>query len=83
MEGALGLNTTTEVRRYALQEFCPQEGVSPEDLRFRVRSLVCGLDQLQAKSYHQLQVSMSSCGRGTWSGTLETGFCALYSLGLP
>ena len=56
MEGALGLNTTTEVRRFALQDFCPQEGMSPEDLRFRVSSLICGLEQLPSKSYHQLQV---------------------------
>lgn len=61
MDNALGLNTTTEVRKYALQEFCPQEGVSPEELNFRVRSLVCSLDQLARKSYHQLQVSLSHC----------------------
>ena len=57
LEGSLGLNTTTEVRRFALQEFCPQEGISPEDLRFRLRSVMCGMDQLPSKSYHQLQAS--------------------------
>ena len=63
LEGSLGLNTTTEVRRFALQEFCPQEGISPEDLRFRLRSFMCGMDQLPSKSYHQLQVSGNLCTR--------------------
>ncbi|CAN0436541.1 unnamed protein product, partial [Ectocarpus sp. 8 AP-2014] len=54
MDGALGLNTTTDVRRFALKEFCPEEGMAPEDLRLRVRSLITGLDQLPSKSYHQL-----------------------------
>lgn len=57
MDIALGLNSTTEVRRYALQDFCQQEGMSPEELRLRVRSFITGLDQLPSKSYHQLQVS--------------------------
>ena len=56
MDAALGLNSTTEVRKYALQEFCPKENMSPEELRFRVRSFITGLDQLPSKSYHQLQV---------------------------
>lgn len=56
LEGSLGLNTTTEVRRFALQEFCPEAGISPEELRFRVRSVICGLEQLPSKSYHQIKV---------------------------
>lgn len=58
MEGALGLNTTTDVRKFALQKFCPNEGMSPEELRLRIRSLLCSMDQLPRKSYHQLEVGM-------------------------
>lgn len=58
MEGALGLNTTTDVRKFALQKFCPNEGMSPEELRLRIRSLLCSMDQLPRKSYHQLEVGV-------------------------
>lgn len=51
------MSTTTDVRRFALQEFCHKEGLSPEDLRFRMRSLICGLEQMPRNSYHQLQVT--------------------------
>ncbi|CAM9875285.1 unnamed protein product [Pylaiella littoralis] len=69
MDGALGLNTTTEVRRYAMQDFCPQEGLSPEELRLRVRSFITGLDQLPSKSYHQLQIAAADVYQCLVEGT--------------
>ncbi|CAN0400404.1 unnamed protein product [Discosporangium mesarthrocarpum] len=56
LEGALGLSTTTEVRKFALKEFCPREGLDPAELRFRVRVLLCNMDRLPRGSYSQLQV---------------------------
>eukprot|EP00903_Cladosiphon_okamuranus_P005770 g5719.t2 len=69
MDAALGLNSTTEVRKYALQEFCPKEKMSPEELRFRVRSFITGLDQLASKSYHQLQVATADVYECLVAGT--------------
>jgi hypothetical protein len=60
---ALGANTTSEVRRIALQELCPREGISPEELRRRLRSLVCSVDSLERVSYGMLQVSEAQCGK--------------------
>ncbi|CAM9686122.1 unnamed protein product [Ectocarpus sp. 12 AP-2014] len=74
MDGALGLNTTTDVRRFALKEFCPKEGMAPEDLRLRVRSLITGLDQLPSKSYHQLQVAVADVYECLAEGT-EDEYC--------
>ncbi|CAM9636609.1 unnamed protein product [Ectocarpus sp. 6 AP-2014] len=74
MDGALGLNTTTDVRRFALKEFCPNEGMAPEDLRLRVRSLITGLDQLPSKSYHQLQVAVADVYECLAEGT-EDEYC--------
>ncbi|CAM9194373.1 unnamed protein product [Laminaria digitata] len=71
LEGSLGLNTTTEVRRFAMQEFCPQEGISPDELRFRLRSVMCGMDQLPSKSYHQLQVAVTDVYDCLVEGTPE------------
>jgi len=45
------ISSGTELRRYMIEDFCPQEGIEPEALREGVRRLVVSLQQMQIENY--------------------------------
>ncbi|CAM9192372.1 unnamed protein product, partial [Phaeothamnion confervicola] len=69
LEGSLALNTTSDVRRYALKEFCPETGMAVEDLRGRLRSLLAGAEKLTRGSYSQLLVAIQDVYDSLAAGT--------------
>ncbi|CAM9627488.1 unnamed protein product [Chrysoparadoxa australica] len=71
LDAALGMATTTEVRRYALQEFCQAEGWTPDQLKQRVRSLLTNMDSLHRSSYGQLQIAIQDIYDCLADGTPE------------
>ncbi|KAG5192356.1 hypothetical protein JKP88DRAFT_259405 [Tribonema minus] len=59
LERTLTVGTTSEVRRIALQEICPQAGLTPEEFRRRMRGLCAQLESLPRNSYAQLQLAVN------------------------
>jgi len=55
VEEALRIQTGTEMRRFAVEVFCPREGVTPEGLREGVRRLAIQLDSMQIDPYGDLR----------------------------
>uniref|UniRef100_A0A7S4D4Y1 Uncharacterized protein n=1 Tax=Heterosigma akashiwo TaxID=2829 RepID=A0A7S4D4Y1_HETAK len=72
LEQALRMNTGTEVRQYALQEFLPREGLDgvPE-LVARVRALGVATEFLSAKTFTSINVAIEEVVACLTAGTPE------------
>lgn len=55
VEEALRIQTGTEMRKFAVDEFCPREGITAEGLREGVRRLAIQLDSMQIDPYGDLR----------------------------
>ena len=54
LDKALAIGTTTEVRKFALQDFCPAEKMEVEELRTRLRIFLAGFDTLSKNTFANL-----------------------------
>jgi hypothetical protein len=69
VDAAMSIPTGTEVRRYASEVFCREEGVEPAALREGVRRLVVQLENMQPDPYGKLTRIVSDLSSALAVGT--------------
>jgi len=80
LDRAFYLPSSTEVRRYAATEFCPEHGMTEAELRRRLRHVLCAIQRLTPTNYLSLYYKVldivTSVSRGTEDDVEEMDYYA-------
>ena len=69
IEKALSIKGGTALRKFMVDEYCPQEGITPEGLREGLRRLICQLDNMQIDPYGDIVNILEKLHRAMSIGT--------------
>jgi len=72
LEKTLSLNTTTEVRKFASTEFCPEKRITMGDLIRKLRALLVSIEFLSQKTYRNIYSAIEESLNCLTEGTPES-----------